>query len=149
MSKFKMTREQRVQFFYEISRRLGPWDRTTWGVKYVPSNYSSNMEMFPVMDDIITSMIKGGLFSDEIRPRDGEALFNKLIECLNTDPEMDASQIKNSHSSRMAAYEGGFIAMDDLLHIDKIHQVKIQMHNEQMKAREIKNSKLRREKKGI
>ncbi len=125
MSKFVMTRNQRVTFFHQVTIHLGSWDKAMWGDSYHPKSMSSVKEMFPVMESIITSMLKHGIFTNEVRLPDGEAIFNKLVEGLSVNPNMDTHQLKNTRVSRMAAYEGGFLSMDDVIHLDKIHTYNI------------------------
>ncbi len=61
MAKFKMTREQRVEFFYRVVTHVGQWDRNTWRDNYYPENMSTVNEMFPVLESIIKVMVKYGV----------------------------------------------------------------------------------------
>lgn len=124
MTKLKMTHEQCVKVFIQFTNHLGPWDKMDWRDRYHPSTFSSMMEMSSLMDEILARLVKRGVFKEDRIPADNSMLFRRLKECLSTNPNLHKRQYARVQQSRLAAYEGGFIRMADILYLESVCDIK-------------------------
>lgn len=118
MSKFVMERSHRVEFFAQLVQHVGIWDRKGWRGSCYPIHRYTKEGMLESIDCIINSMVKRGTFTENKQPT-RDALLQRIVEAVSVNPSN--AQAMAVRGSRMAAYEGGFLTMDDIVHLDKIH----------------------------
>ena len=79
MAKFVMTREHRVEFFNQLVKHVGIWDRKGWRRSCYPIHRYTKKSMLEAMDNILAEMVKRGTFTDTKKPTLSEiaALWDK------------------------------------------------------------------------
>lgn len=116
----------RVRLYELLLDEIGPFDRNNWRITSAdrsPTNYTTTqtIELYDQMYDRMVN--KDRLFEKEemTAPSPNEGLPKQVDWCTTTQDvhRMNKGQLKMQRQNRLAAYEAGWMSMDDIVFLER------------------------------